>query len=182
MLERYVLIKAIKAVVAEPNRSFSVRGLSADIGISPGAARTSLDYMHMKGIVSLKTVGKTYQYRADLQNALCRQWKILFNLDIINGSKVIQEIEKRIPNIQSILLYGSFARGTNGEKSDVDLLVVAHNPGKTDLGFINKLGKEVNISVLSMADWKKKAVQDKVFYENTIYDSIVLAGERPVVL
>jgi len=182
MLEKYALVKAIRALAADPLKSFSVRGLAVAAGLSPGAARISLDYMHKKGIVSLKIIGKTYQYKANLESPLCRQWKVLFNLDRIVDSKIVEEIVKKVPGVVSVLLYGSFAKGTNDEKSDIDLLVVSHRKSKTDLGFVNSLGKEANVSVLSMADWKKKALQEKVFYENVIYGSIVLYGERPVVL
>lgn len=181
MLEKYALIKAIQAMTSCPRKSFSVRGLAVEASLSPGAARTALDYMHKKGIVSLKVIGKTYQYRASLENALCRQWKILFNLDKIVGSKIVEETLKKIPQVYSILLYGSFAKGTNDEKSDIDLLVVSHKRTKTDFGFVSRLGVESNMSLLSLSDWKKKAFEDKVFYENVIYDSIVLFGERPVV-
>jgi len=182
MLEKYALIKAVRAITSNPRKSFSVRGLAKDAAISVGAARTALDYMHKKGIVSLKIIGKTYQYRANLENPLCRQWKILFNLDRIIDSKVIEMAVKKIPQTTSVLLYGSYARGTNDEKSDIDLLVISNQKNKTDFGFINRLGMEVNISLLSLSEWKKKAVEDKVFYENVIYDSVVLFGERPVVV
>lgn len=182
MLGKYALVKAIQAVIIDPSKSFSIRGLAREASLSPGAARLSLDYMHKRGIVLLKIIGKTYQYKADLESPLCRQWKILFNLDKIIVSKIVEEALKKIPQINSILLYGSFAKGTNGKKSDIDLLIIAGKKSKTDLGFVNKLEKEANISIISLADWKKKALQNKVFYENVIFDSIVLFGERPVVL
>ena len=182
MLEKYALIKAVQAITSNPQKSFSVRGLAKDAAISPGAAGTALDYMRKKGVVSLKIIGKTYQYRANLENPLCRQWKILFNMDRIIDSKIIEMTVKKIPQTISILLYGRYARGTNDEKSDIDLLVISSQKNKADFGFINRLGREVNISLLSLSDWKKKAVEDKVFYENVIYDSVVLFGERPVVV
>ncbi|MDO8537383.1 MAG: nucleotidyltransferase domain-containing protein [archaeon] len=182
MLEKYALIKAIQVVLVDSSKSFSVRGLAREASLSPGSAGLSLNFMHKRGIVLLKIVGKTHQYRANLESPLCRQWKILFNLDKIADSKIVEELLKKFPQINSILLYGSFAKGTNDKKSDIDLLVIASKKSKTDLGFVNKLGKEVNISIISLADWKKKALQDKVFYENVIFDSIVLFGERPVVL
>jgi predicted nucleotidyltransferase len=181
MLERYALIQALKTVLNAPNTSFSVRGLAKESGLSLGTVRATLDYMQKKGIVTLKKVGTTYQYKADLPNPLCRQWKILFNLDGLIDSKIMEEIIQKVPHVQSVLLYGSFARGTNDEKSDIDLLIIAHQSVKADLSFA-KAKKEINLSILSLSDWKKKAVSDKVFYENVIYDSIVLFGERPVIL
>ncbi|MFH1751374.1 MAG: nucleotidyltransferase domain-containing protein [archaeon] len=182
MLEKYALVHAMQVLTAVPSKSFSVRGLAREAKLSPGASRIALDYMHKKGMVSLKVIGKTYQYKASLDNALCRQWKTLFNVNELNDSKIVNEIIKRIPLVQSILLYGSLAKGTNDMKSDVDLLVISLKKTKTDLRFVNKIKKEVNVTVFSWNEWRKKAVKDKVFYENVIFDSIVLFGERPVVL
>jgi len=182
MLERYALVKAIKRLASQPNRDFSVRGFAKAAGLSRGAAGEALSYMKKMGIATLAVVGRTHQYRANLGSPLCRQWKILFNLDMIESSGIIEELVKKFPNVQSLLLYGSFARGTNDEKSDIDILVIAAKPAKPDLEFVDRLSKEANVTILSMADWKRKAERERVFYENVIYDSIVLYGERPVVL
>jgi predicted nucleotidyltransferase len=182
MMEKYALINAIRAMLSNPAKSLSVRETAKKAGISLASARTSLDYMQKKGIITLKAIGKTHQYKANLESPLCRQWKVLFNLDKLADSGIVEEITGKIPQVHSILLYGSSAKGTNDEKSDFDIIIIAQNQPKTILDFSRKLGKEANISVFSIADWKKKALQNKVFYENVIYDSIVLYGERPVIL
>jgi predicted nucleotidyltransferase len=182
MLEKYATIKAIQKVASQPNRAFSVRGLAAAAAISPGASRIALEYMKKKGIVSLTTIGRSHQFKANLESPLCRQWKILFNLDLLEDSKIVSALRQRIPSTVSILLFGSFAKGTNDEKSDIDILVVSQKPANIDLGFASKAFREANISIMPMRDWKKKAAVDKVFYENVVFDSIMLFGERPVVL
>ena len=180
MLGRYKTVKAIQELVSRPGKAFSVRGLAGSAGISVGASQTALAYMKEKGIATKGSVGRSHQYRANLESALCRQWKILFNLNMVEEAGLLKELAERVPGMQSVLLYGSFGRGTNDEKSDVDLLVVALKASKP--GFSPKLGREANISIFSQGQWREKAKKDKVFYENIIYDSVVLFGERPVVL
>lgn len=182
MLSQYAVVKAIQEITSKPSKSFSVRGLAASTGISPGAAKTALDFMRARNVVLLNTVGRSYQYKANLSSALCRQWKILFNLNSLAESKIVDFFLEKNLGIQSILLYGSFARGTNDEKSDIDLLVITQKKASAaDISF-GKIKREANLTVLSFGDWKRKAIQDRVFYENVIFDSIVLFGERPVVL
>ena len=181
MLGEYAVVKAVETVVSFPNESFSVRGLAERAKISPATAGKALEFMKEKGIVSLKIVGRTFQYRADLESALCRQWKILFNLDEVQESKIVEEILKQCTGAQAILLYGSFAKGTNSEKSDIDILVIAQGQNK-NVPVGKKAKKETNITAMTQAEWKRKAIKDKAFYENVIFDSIVLHGERPVVL
>jgi len=181
MLDRYIIVKAMQHVTASPEKSFSVRGMAKEAGISAGASKQAFDFMKKQGIVSLKKIGKTYQYRADISSALCRQWKKLFNLSELEEAGLLENVLAKLPNVQSVLLYGSMAKGTNDKKSDFDLLVVTQKPcnaGKVSTG---KSRRETNLSVFSFKEWKKKTKENKVFYENVIYDSIVLFGERPVV-
>ena len=180
MLDQYAIIKAIQEITSKPNKTFSVRGLASSAKISPGACKIALASMTKQNLVSFSVIGKSHQYKANLDNALCKQWKILFNLNELNEAKILEQIKKEISNVQAVLLYGSFAKGTNDEKSDVDLLVIAFNPKK--ISFAGKLKKEINLIAFSPSEWKKKALQNKVFYENIIYDSIVLFGARPVIL
>ena len=182
MLNQYVVVKAIQEVTSMPNKAFSVRGLAKVISISPGAAGAALKFMKKKGIATITVIGKTHQYRANLDSALCRQWKILFNTDFLVDSGIIGEMLEKISGVQSLLLYGSLAKGTNDEKSDIDLLAITSKPAKNIPAIGKTAGKEINLSVFSFSDWKKKAVQEKVFYENVIFDSVVLFGERPVVV
>jgi predicted nucleotidyltransferase len=79
----------------------------------------------------------------------------------------------------SIILYGSFARGENDEKSDIDILVIAEKKDVPNLQ--GTLGREVNVSVYSEAEWNNKAKEDKAFYEQVIIYGVPLYGKKPVV-
>jgi len=182
MLEEYAKIRAIRALASRPNCEFSVRSLAKEAGISPAAAGSSLEWMKEMGIADLRVVGRTYQYRANLQSALCRQWKALFSANSLVESGVVWEILQKVPDVFSIMLYGSRARGTDDEKSDYDLLAIAHKKTGVQIAALGKLDAEANFSLLSQKEWEEKARKDKVFYENVIYESIVLYGNRPVVL
>ena len=181
MLEKYALLVCLKEVLGNPHTSFSVKELAKRTKLSSGAARLSLSYMHQKGIVFFQIVGNTHQYKANLENPLSRQWKVLFNVNEITEAKLLGELQQQIPKIQCIMLYGSMARGTNDKKSDADFLVVANQSTKVTFNFGKKFSHEVNLLILSWADWKKKAVNEKAFYDSVIFDAIMLYGDRPVV-
>ncbi len=179
-LNKYILIKVIDKVTSNPNTRYSVRGLSKILNISSSTSKSALDYMKEKGMVTLEVIGKTYQYQIDLSNPLTRQWKVLFNLDKVHGLNLVKNLIKQTDHIYSILLYGSMAKGLNDIKSDIDLLVIVDKNKKFNLNFIKS--QDINISIYTMKEWKRNAKQNKVFYENVIYDSIVLYGDRPVVV
>ncbi len=182
MLNQYAIIKAIETIAARPNKAFSTRELAKAAGLSPAMASIALGYMEKTGIATLDRIGRTHQYRTNLESPLARQWKILFTTSKMEESGLVKNIVGKIPDLQCILIYGSTARGTDDEKSDLDLLIIAHNPPKSiSLGLMGRFPNEINALIYSPAEWKKKASQNKVFYENVIYESIVLYGHRPVI-
>jgi predicted nucleotidyltransferase len=183
-LEKYALIKALKTVLREPNKKFSVRGLAAAAGLSASAAKTSVDFLRRSGVVSLEKVGRTFQFKADLSSALARQWKILFSLEEIERVGLVKKIFDSCGGVSSVLLYGSTAAGTSDAASDLDLLVVANSKKKSFAGLAGveaELGREINLLVKTPFEWRETAKQNKVFYERVILDSIVLYGSKPVV-
>ena len=181
MLNQYAIIRALETISTYPQKSMSVRQLAKFAKISPAMASIAFDYFKNSDLTKIQQIGRTYQFHANLQNPLMQQWKLLFTLDQIQKSNFVNSVLKKIPNVSSILLYGSKARGTDDEKSDIDILIIAHNPQKhIDLSHI--MSCETNILIYTPTQWKQKFRDNKVFYDNIIYDSIVLFGVRPVIL
>lgn len=184
MIEKYAFIQIMKTVLTRPAKRFSVREAARAAGLSPYAAKYSLDYMLETGMVKLDKVGRSYQYHADNENPLTRQWKVLFTLEELGGSGIVGKV-KTANGVLSVLLYGSTATGRDDENSDIDIIVIADTDqkGKRDImAMAHGTKREVNITVYTPYEWKKKAETDKIFYEHAIIDSIPLYGEKPVVL
>ncbi len=182
MLNQYAIIRAMQTVLTQPLRKFSLVQLAKESKMAPSAAKYSVEYMLEQGLIKKEVIGRTHQYQADLNNILTRQWKILFSLEQISASKLVEHILK-LKNVSSIVLYGSVAIGTDDEKSDIDIVIIADTKKTSDAFHIPVInGKEVNIHVYTPMEWKKKASVNKVFYENVVLSSISLYGEKPVVL
>ena len=179
MFGNYALFGVLKTVLANPPQKLSVRETAKKSGVSASTAKNSLDFLKKLGVIKLRVVGKTYQYEAVLENALARQWKILFSLMELNDARLVEKILGKAKNVSSILLYGSLAKGIGDDKSDVDLLVISNSK---HLHLDIDLKRELNIMFLKPFELGVKAKSDKVFYEQVIFDSIVLHGVRPVVL
>jgi predicted nucleotidyltransferase len=154
-------------------------------GLSVNACKYSLDFMLRKGLVGLDKVGRTYQYQADLDNYLARQWKTVFSLEELEKVQIVRNILETGKGVIGITLYGSVAIGRDDRNSDIDVLVIADTDqkGKRQIAALaHGTERELNISVYTPSEWKEKAKKDRIFYEHVIIDSISLYGEKPVVI
>lgn len=85
------------------------------------------------------------------------------------------------PGCTSLALYGSGARGTYDEKSDIDLLVVGEESCvRYDVvqAVEEELGFELQVTVIPYYRWEQMLVTDDVFARNVFRDHILLGGVR----
>lgn len=176
MIEKYALFKIFQAL--KDNKEESVRSLAKKANVSIGTASTGLDYLYKKGIINKKVIGNVYQYRMNTDHFLTRHLKISYTLAEISESGLVDELIEY--PVVSILLYGSCANGTDGDKSDIDILLITRKDFKIK-PIKAKLEREVTIIKYSHNEWKKKADKDKAFYDSVITEGISLYGEIPVV-
>lgn len=183
MLYRYAVLRALRTVLTHPLKKFSIVQLAKEADMAPSAAKYSLDFMVANNLVSRERIGRSSLHKANLDDFITRQWKVLFSLEEIQQSHLVDIVLKNVSGVMSIVLYGSVARGTDDEKSDIDVIVIADGK-KTEKAYQLSMigGRELNMHFYTPMEWRKKAAADKVFYENVIIDSIALYGEKPVVL
>jgi predicted nucleotidyltransferase len=174
-------LKIVKEALSSPSSSRSVREIAKDAKASPASASKTLRELEAKGILKKRIVGRSHLYSPNLENALCRHYKSLFNLEKIHSSRFLEECEATFKNILGIMLYGSRAKGTNDEKSDYDFLIITATRQKAHLD-AHKLGldAEANFLVFSFGDWKTHAQKNKRFYHELFTYGIALKGEKPI--
>lgn len=185
MIKKYALINVMRKILGSSGARYSVRETAKKTGLSVFAAKQALDYMHEKGMISFEKTGPTYQYKADLESFLTRQWKILFTLEEINEAGIIPNILRQSKNISSVVLYGSCGSGRDDALSDIDILVVADvgsDKKKEILSQARGTHREINVQVYTPMEWRKKASVDKAFYDTVVIESVPLYGVKPVVL
>ncbi len=185
MLEQYALLKVMTEVLENSASSYSVNETARKANVSPSAAKHSLDYLYGRKMISLDKIGQTYQYKANLDNYLTRQWKIVLTLEDLTKAEVVDRVLKTGKSVLAIILYGSCAIGRDDENSDIDIIVIADTDakGKREIaGRSTGTSREINISVYTPSEWRRKAEGDKIFYDKVIVDSIAIYGQKPVVL
>ena len=95
------------------------REIARGARISYGSANYVLNQFYKQGLVQKKTEGRMCYYSIDISNPYIKEIKILNNLLLIEPL-----IEKLKSWAHKIILYGSWAQGTDTQESDIDIFVV----------------------------------------------------------
>ncbi len=140
------------------------REVAKGANISFGSANNILRKLHKEGILRRSIQGRMCYYNVDLSATYLKEYKILVNLLMIEPL-----IEKIKPHGLKIVLYGSWANGTDNIDSDIDLFIVSSEKGIIRK-IINKYsnskkfqGRKVQAIIYEPADMLIKDEKEKVF-------------------
>ena len=88
-------------------------------------------------------------------------------------------MEEKFNHPSSVILFGSFARGENIKRSDIDILIITPLKKKIDISkFEEKIGHEIQIFTYSKESLKK--MKNKELLNNFI-NGIVLEGHMEII-
>ncbi|MBI1968522.1 nucleotidyltransferase domain-containing protein [Candidatus Woesearchaeota archaeon] len=103
--------------------------------------------------------------------------KLFLNLDGINPA-----IFKRFPFVQSAGVYGSFTKGTNTERSDIDFWVLIQETVEAKVAALtNALKKKyphAQVLYLTKDKLRQLKKEDQIFYYSLAFGSITVHGRN----
>jgi predicted nucleotidyltransferase len=152
--------------------AFSVAEVSRATGITKGLVSRYLRRLVEHGL--LHKEGRTY---SPLDGAHSRAVKLLLNLERFDLSAL------SLGSAKGLGLYGSWARGTNHQDSDMDVWIrVDSLPPESELARMQRdLGlqasSEVNLLVLTPEKLERLKRDDVPFYNSLVMNSVTLKGE-----
>jgi predicted nucleotidyltransferase len=184
------------------NKWYYTRELAKLSKVGLGTVSSEFSKLAKEGLVEQKTEGQEKYYKLNLANPRTRKVCELFETDkrekLYKENRrlawVLEDFTKRVSEfaseIQSIILFGSAARGQATSRSDVDVLVIAPNSEeerfKKLMDSIDKLANEVSgrhptklVPVVMMTkDFEKSIKDQKRFTADVLKDGIVLFGQE----
>ncbi len=152
--------------------AFSVAEVSRATGVTKGLVSRYLRLLVEHGL--LQKEGREYSPH---DGAHSRAIKLLLNLERIDLSTL------SLGSARGLGLYGSWARGTNRQESDLDVWIRADRlPPESDLARLQKdlslqADCEVNLLVLTPEKLERLKREDKPFYNSLVMSSVTLIGE-----
>lgn len=171
LLSESLFGKARRAVLAvlysRPDETLYVRQIARAAGAGQGAVQRELSQLTESGILVRSVRGKQVYYQA---NPRCPIYQELRSLVVktVGAAEVLRAaLAPLADRIGLAFIYGSLARGEEGSRSDVDVMVV----GSATFGEVvdalrppqDKLGREVNPTVYSPAEFKAKLAAKQPF-------------------
>jgi predicted nucleotidyltransferase len=135
---------------AFPTREMSLNDLAISIGVSKTTAKVVISRLIEEGFLKKEELGKIWRISCDFEHYYNKTLKITTNLERIYLSGIIQETHKLIPNSRALILFGSYRKGDDNEKSDIDIAVEVLDNEELriiPLGIISELGYRKNVQV-----------------------------------
>ncbi|HEY9206054.1 MAG TPA: nucleotidyltransferase domain-containing protein [Candidatus Methanoperedens sp.] len=164
-------VKILKFVLYKTG-TFGVSDVSRELKLSKGLVSKFFDILIKEKV--LRKLNKGFQV---LDNLNTHAIKIFLNVESFNVN-----IFKKFKFIRAAGIYGSFAKGTNTEESDIDIWIIVDRTNEEDLAKLtNELKKKyVNIKPLYLTKEKIETLkrEDAVFYHSLVFGSINVYGEE----
>ena len=181
MIFNTVSMKVVQYFINNPYDQIHLRELSRRLKISIYSTKKISDEFVNQQLLIEKKQGNQRVFQANIENQFFKQLKIAFSIKKIQDSGIIKYLEKQIPAISSIVLYGSTAQGKDDGKSDIDILIIGQKTRVDISNFEKLINREINLLIMKWSEWRIHSEKNKPFYREILKDGISLLGEIPVI-
>lgn len=163
------------------------RALAKAAGVEAKRAAEALRALVNGGLVQRRRAGKAFLYSINCASyAIAEILLPAFASERDWLKRLGDEIRRSIPGTESVLLYGSWARGKARPESDIDLLVIARltrqehisqeNVEETRARMSERYGKSVSLLIFSRDEFRRRLRERDVLAREIIVYGRVLAG------
>ena len=163
--------------------SFYTKQILDAVNIGRGTVQRELKNLTDTGIITREVQGRQVYYRANSRCPIFDELRIIVRKTFGMADVIRQSLATNADRIRVAFIFGSVARSTDDRRSDIDLMVV----GKISFGDVvslltpaeQKLGREVNLVVYPIAEFKKKVKEDHHFVKTVLEDEkIFVIGDE----
>jgi predicted nucleotidyltransferase len=176
----------LAATFSQPDKWWYLSELAQFVGTSPSSLQRELKALVDGGILETRREGTRTYFKANTQSPVFPELRGLIDKTagvVPTLREILRPLDRRIA---CAFVYGSVARGDERAASDIDLMVVG-DVGLADLTPAlrkaeARLGREVNATSYSAAEFRKKAAGKDHFVSEVLRDRklFVKGDERDV--
>src|SRR3989338_379810 len=173
MLQKSSIGRTAEVFFINPIKENYLMDISRSVGLAHTSVKKNLDKLLKLGLiieyVEKKGERKFPLYKANLDNKIFKKYKIIYNISSILESKLIESIEEKLMP-RSIVLFGSYLRGEDIEKSDIDIFIECKKEELDISLFEKKLGRKIELHFNDNFNSYSKELK------NNITNGMVLSG------
>ncbi len=152
-----------------PSKDYSIRGIARELHLSHATILKYVADLEKLNLIKKKETTLYPTYYANTESTNYKFYKENWLIFQITESKVIDYIQNEIyPS--SIILFGSGAKGTFTEQSDIDIFVEAKQANIDITKYEKKLNKKINLLFESNINNLGKELR------NNIINGVILSG------
>jgi len=128
--------KIINHLGKHPNKKYTMHGLSRELNIPYASFYRTIN--SIKDLLIIEEVGKSKIIALDKQNKVVKSHLVVSSdeerKDYLKKYPIVRKIYQELNSDNIILLFGSYTKKAQTEKSDIDLLIINKN-GKKSISF-----------------------------------------------
>ena len=168
--------RVIQLFFTYPEKEFSLSEIAKEAKVKKSNIGKILNELHKQDFIDIIKLKTIWQVKANKDELNFIKFKIIYNLNFIYRSGLIEYLAEILHHPKSIILFGSFQRGEDTTDSDIDIAIWDDNIKEyktTELKGLSYYEKEIkrNIQIHLFND---KSVDINIF--NNIANGIVLYG------
>lgn len=162
-----------------PMRSFHIRGVAKITGISHTAVRKHLAALHSEGYIIVKQETPYNSYKANTSSKKFLNLKLYYNFEKLRESGIVEKLEQ-VYNYPCIVIFGSYAKAFDDDKSDVDICIICEMKKEISLKPYERIiQRPISLHLFNTQRWKEAKTKNPDLI-NSICNGIVLSGQLEV--
>jgi len=168
--------KIIEILFKYPEKEFSLSDLAREAGVAKANIGNILNEFQEAGLINIEKLSKIWRIKANQTNWLFIRSKIIYNLNFVYKSGLVEFLVDFFKNPKAIILFGSFRKGEDISNSDIDIAIESdevkeyETTGLRELSEFEKvIGKKIQIHLFN-----RENIDIGVF--NNIANGILLWG------
>jgi len=164
-------VDILKLFLLEPERRFYQREISVLSGQRIMAVQREISKLLEIGLLKEEKEGNRKYYTVDQASPILNDLKAIFQKTVGIHKIVGDALEPLKDEVEFAFLFGSYARGDESSKSDVDIFVIGDISGKKLAGALKKvkpsLSREMNTVIFTVDEFRSR-LQKKDHFLTTV--------------
>lgn len=166
--------RVLEVLFRFPDKEFSLSDLASEAKVAKANIGLILD--NLSNLVEITKLSSIWRIKANQQNWDFIRAKIVYNLNFVYQSGLVEFLNDYFKNPRAIILFGSFRKGEDISTSDIDIAIETdENKEHEAMGlrelneFEKSIGRKIQIHLFN-----RNKIDTNVF--NNIANGIVLLG------